>query len=139
MKINRSASSLVVVASVALAALGMTGAAQAQDVYWSVGVSSPGVQVGVANARPMLVQQPMYQPVYVAPPPVYWRAPRPVAYVQPAPVYVAPPQYIQAGWQYPGQDRGWRHGHGRHEYERFEPGRFEGERSGHGHGGRGRD
>lgn len=131
MKINRSASSLLVVASVAFAAFGMTGVAHAQNVFWSVGLSSPGVQVGVANAPPMMVVQPMYQPVY--------RASRPVVYVQPEPVFVAPPQYIQAGWQYPGQDRGWRHGHGRHEYERFEPGRFEGERSGHGHGGHGRD
>lgn len=131
MKINRSASSLVAAVSVAFAAFGMTGAAHAQNVFWSVGLSSPGVQVGVANAPPMMVVQPMYQPAY--------QAPRPVVYVQPAPVFVAPPPYIQAGWQYPGQDRGWRHGHGRHGYERFESGRFEGERSGHGHGGHGRD
>lgn len=127
MKINGSASFLVVAASVALAALGMTGTAQAQNVFWSVGVSSPGVQVGVANAQPMMVvQQQMYQPVY--------RASRSMGYVQPAPVFVAPPQYIQAGWQYPREDRGWRHGHGRHEQERFESGRFDGERSGHGRG-----
>lgn len=131
MKITRSASSLVAAASVALAAFGMTGAAQADNVFWSVGVSSPGVQVGVANGPPMMVVQPMYPPVY--------RAPRPVVYVQPAPVFVAPPQYIQAGWQYPRQDWGWRHRHGRHEQERFEPGRFDGERSGHGHGDHGRD
>lgn len=47
--------------------------AQARDVYWSVGVQSPGVQVGVSNA----------------PPPVYVQRPRPV-YVQPAPVVVYP-------------------------------------------------
>lgn len=134
MKINRSVSSLVVAAGVAIAALGMAGAAQADNVYWSVGVSSPGVQVGVANGPPMMVAQPMYQPayepVYVAPRPVY-RAPRPVVYVQPAPVYVAPPQYVQAGWGYPGQDRGWRHGRGRHGFDRYDSDRFDGERSGH--------
>jgi len=128
MKINRSISSLVAAAGVAIAALGMTGAAQADNVYWSVGVSSPGVNVGVANGP---VYQPVYQPVYVAPrpvyqapPPVYRRAPREVVYVQPEPVYVAPPQYVQAGWDYP--DRGWRHGHGRrHDFDRYDGGRSE--------------
>ena len=137
MKINRSVSALVVAASVAVAALGLTGAAQAQNVYWSVGVSSPGMQLGVANGPPvMVVQQPMYepvyqpvyQPVYRAPRPVYVAPPPPppVVYVQPAPVYMAPPQYIQADWGYPDHGRRWHHGHGHHESERFE----------HGHGDR---
>ncbi|MES2878186.1 MAG: hypothetical protein V4713_07165 [Pseudomonadota bacterium] len=123
MKINRSVFSLVAAGSLALAAMGMAGAAQAQDVYWSVGVSSPGVRVGVANAPPVVVQ-PVYMqqryPVYVAQPPV--------VYVQPAPVFVGQPQYIQGGWQPPGRAWGWRHGHRHHEHERFGPGRFEGER-----------
>ncbi len=130
MKINRSISSLAAAAGVAIAALGMTGAAQADNVYWSVGVSSPGVSVGVANGP---VYQPVYQPIYVAPrpvyqapPPMYRRAPREVIYVQPAPVYVAPPQYVEAGWDYP--DRGRRHGHGhgrRHDFDRYDGGRSE--------------
>jgi hypothetical protein len=130
MKINRSTSSLIAAASLAVAALGMTGAAQADNVFWSVGVSSPGVQVGVANGAPMLVQQPYYQEVYQ---PVYqpvYRAPRRVVYVQPEPIYVAQPQYVQAGWQYPDQRRGWRHGWGRHGGERYD-----GDRSEHHHGG----
>ena len=126
MKINRSASSLVLAAGVAIAALGMAGAAQAGNVYWSVGVSSPGVNVGVANGAPMY--QPVYQePVYVAPAPIYRRAPREVVYVQPEPVYVAPPQYVQAGWGYPGWERGWRHGHGHRDHDRFDNDRFDGE------------
>jgi hypothetical protein len=139
MKLNRSVSSLVAAASVAIAALGMAGTAQADNVFWSVGVSSPGVQVGVGNGRPVLVQQPMYEPVYQ---PVYqpvYRAPRRVVYVQPEPVYVAPPQYVQVGRGYPGPERGWRHGHGRHDGDRFEGGRFEGERSGRGRGDHRRD
>ncbi|WP_114973978.1 hypothetical protein [Rhodoferax ferrireducens] len=125
MKINRSISSLVAAAGVAIAALGMTGTAQADNVYWSVGVSSPGVNVGVANGPPMY--QPVYQqPVYVEPRPMYRRAPPQVVYVQPAPVYVAQPQYVQSGWGYP--DRGWRHGHGR----RQDFDRYDGGRSGHG-------
>jgi len=61
-------------------------AAQARDVYWSVGVNAaPGVAIGVGNA-PVYAPRPVYyapQPVYVAPPP-------PVYYA-PAPVYYAPP------------------------------------------------
>lgn len=136
MKFNRSASSLMAAAGVAFAALGMAGAAQADNVYWSVGVSSPGVSVGVANGAPMYQPsyQPAYQPVYVeprpvyvAPRPVYWRAPPQVVYVQPEPVYVAPPRYVQAGWDRPRHDRGWRHGHGRRDRDGFD-----GDRSGYG-------
>lgn len=135
MKTKRSASSLVA-AALAFAGLGLAGAAQADNVYWSVGVSSPGVQLGVANAPPMVM---MPQPVYMQAQPVYMQqpvyvAPRPVVYVQPAPVYMASPQYIRADWQGPGYGRGWRHGRGHHEHERFE-----GERSGRGHGGDWRD
>lgn len=137
MKIKRLASTVVVAAGVALAALGLTGAAQAQNVYWSVGLSSPGVQLGVSGAPPMMVQpmyqqdyQPIYQPVYQ---PVY-RVPRPLVYLRSAPVFVAPPQYLQADWRYPGNGRRWQHRQGRHEYEGFE-----GERSGHAHHDQGRD
>jgi hypothetical protein len=119
MKINRSISSLVVAAGVALAALGMAGAAQADNVYWSVGVSSPGVNVGVANGPPVYQQE--YEPVYVQPRPVYRRAPPQVVYVQPEPVYVAPPRYVEAGWDRPRHDRGWRHG--RRDHDRYDGGR----------------
>ncbi|MEX1167838.1 MAG: hypothetical protein WEK74_13410 [Hydrogenophaga sp.] len=72
--------------------------AQARDnVYWSIGVDSPGVQLGISNA-----------------PPVYVQRPRPV-YVQPAPVVV-----------YPGYGQGYRpdygpgYGHGsRYERPRY--------------------
>lgn len=105
MKINRSVYSTAAAAALAVAALGATGAAQAGDVFWSLGLSSPGVAVGVANAPPVYVAP---QPVYVQPQPVYVQ-PRPV-YVQPAPVYYqsAPPVYYrpapvyQAGYVVPG-------------------------------------
>ena len=120
MKIKRSTSSWVAALSVALAALALTSAAQAGDnVYWSVGVSAPGMQVGVANAVPVVQQVYMpRQPVYIAPQPVY---------VQPAPVYMAQPQYIQAGWVGPEYGRRWHHRH--HDHDRFD----------HGRGGYGRD
>jgi hypothetical protein len=90
-------------ATLAVAALGFAGAAQARDnVFWSVGVGSPGVDFNVGNAPPVYVQPaPVYvqpAPVYVQPAPVYY--PRPV-YVQPRPVYVqpAPIYYGRPGWR----------------------------------------
>ena len=118
--------------ALALASWGMTGLAQADEVYWSVGVSSPGVRVGVANAAPVMV---MPQPVYQQPRPVYREPPRPVyrelpqvIYVQPAPFYRAPPQYVQSAWQRPDRGWEWRRRHGHHRYDRFESERCEGER-----------
>jgi hypothetical protein len=60
-------------------------------VYWSVGVNSPGVAVGVSNGG---------YPFYVAPAPVYM-ARRPIYYQPP------PPGYYYGG-------RGHRHGHRDH-------------------------
>ena len=94
---------------VALLALGLSGAAQAQAqaVYWSVGVSSPAVQLGVSNAPPVLMLQPSYQPVYVQPRPVYVAPPR-VVYLRPAPAVLQPvPQYIRADWRYAGHRHRW--------------------------------
>ncbi|CDS54337.1 hypothetical protein [Polaromonas sp. CG9_12] len=122
-------------ATLAVAALGFAGAAQARDsVSWSVGVGIPGSVVNVGNVgsvypqpiyvqpQPVYVQpQPVYvqpapryyqqqqQPVYLEPPPNYYQ-PRPV-FVRPAPVYLAPqPIY------YERERRHGHHGHhGRHD------------------------
>jgi len=119
MKHNRSATRSVwaraAAAVLGMAALGATGLAQAGDVYWSLGVSSPGIAVGVANAPPVYVQP---APVYVAPAPVYVQ-PRPV-YVRPAPVYYGAPAYYapapvyRAGWAPPGHAYRWHKKHHRH-------------------------
>lgn len=112
-------------ALLAVAALGFAGAAQARDnISFSVGISSPGIGLGVTNAYPVYSQAyPVYsqpQPVYVQPQPVYvqpaqvYVQPRPV-YIQPAPVYVQPrpvyygaqPIYVQPQQVYRGH---WRHG-----------------------------
>jgi hypothetical protein len=104
-------------AAVAALALAAVGSAHARDVYWSVGVqAAPGVSVGVANTRPVVVQP---APVYVAPQPVY--AVPPVVYTQPqvvytqpaytsygyAPVVVQPAPVIAVG----GGHRHWKHHH----------------------------
>jgi len=92
-----SISSLAGVAVVAALTLGASGAAQAHgdDIFWSIGMSSPGVRIGVSNA-----------PVIYAPPPVVV-VPRPVVYGAPMPVYYSYPQFRR--------HRGW--GHERREWE----------------------
>lgn len=114
-----------------------TGAAHARggnDVYWSVGISQPGVAVGVSNAPPVVVHQsyPSYTPypVYQQPRPVYQRPivvqhapvvvhqPYPYPYVRP--VVVAPQPYYHPGR---GHKHHWkeRHGHGRgHGHDRHD-------------------
>ena len=81
MKSNISVPALATLTCVAVLTLGASGAAQAQDdVYWSIGMSAPGMQVGVSNAPTVVVRPPMY----VLPPPVY--VPR-VVYESPREVY----------------------------------------------------
>lgn len=101
-------------AALAVVAMGFAGAAQARDdVYWSVGVGSPGVSVNVGNAQPVYSQPaPVYYqqaPVYVQPAPVYYQ-PRPV-FVRPAPVYLAPQPVYYGN---PGRGHGRGHGRGGH-------------------------
>lgn len=90
-----STKSLAAVA-VALGVFAAASAAHARsDVYFSVGVQSPGVYVQPA---PVYVQP---QPVYVQPRAVY-AAPRPV-YVEPQPVYTPAPghygRYDRQNWE----------------------------------------
>ena len=122
----------------AVAAMGFAGAAEARDnLSFSIGISSPGVQVGVNNAYPVYAQPyPVYvqpRPVYVQPRPVYVQ-PRPVyvqpqyGYVQPAPVYYGPqPVYVQPAPVYRGD--GYRHGRRHHGFQ----GHHQGYQSRHGH------
>ena len=120
-KTNRSIA-LAGVATLAVAAMGFAGAAEARDnVFWSVGVGSPGAVLNVGNVGSVYQQQPVYvqpQPVYVQPQQVYSQ-PAPVYYQQrpvfvwQAPVYVAP-QPIYYGRPY-GHGYGHGYGHRRHE------------------------
>ncbi|MBU0588774.1 MAG: hypothetical protein KJ852_08585 [Gammaproteobacteria bacterium] len=137
MKFNRSVYSVAAAATLGAAALAMSGAAQAGDVYWSVGVASPGVRVGVASAPPVIYQPPVVVQHYPAPYPVYQTypvvvQPRPVIYQQPVVVYPQPRYVAPVQWSPPG--RGWGHERGRgHGHERYAQVRYERE----GHGGRG--
>ncbi|MDB5743842.1 MAG: hypothetical protein JWR68_2157 [Polaromonas sp.] len=111
-KTSRSAAMAGAAAALAIAALGFAGGAQARDnVYWSVGVGTPGAVVNVGNVGSVYPQ-----PVYVQPAPAYY-GPSPV-YVRPAPVYVRPaPVYIAPQPIYYSRPHGHRHGH-RHDHNR---------------------
>ena len=123
----------VLLALATVGALG-GGAVHAGNVFWSVGVSQPGVQVGVSNApppRPVVVNQPVYYPapvvVQTAPVvtyPVGYPVTYPVTYPVSYPV-VQPYPVVQTGWVPPGYGhRGWRErewrAHEWREHERFE-------------------
>lgn len=108
---TRSIQSMAAAAGVALALFAAAGSAQARsDVNWSVGLSSPGVVVGVNSGYPVYSAP---APVYYAPRPVY-SAPAPVYYAPPPPVYYAPPPpvyYYRGGGGYYGGGHH-HHGHG---------------------------
>ncbi|MBS3996535.1 MAG: hypothetical protein KGZ67_04255 [Hydrogenophaga sp.] len=118
--------------------LGTAQARSGSDVYWSIGVQSPGVAVGVSNAPPVVVHQsyPSYSPypVYQQPRPVYQQRPiviqhAPVVIHQPYPYpYVRPIVVAPAPSYHPGRGhgprRGWddhrghKHKHDRHHHDR---------------------
>lgn len=109
-------------AALAAAAWGVgTTAAHARggdEVYWSIGVTSPGVAVGVSNAPPP-------RHVVVQPQPVVIHQPAPVVIHQPypyvRPVVVHPRPVVYSGWGYgPRWDdryerRRWKHHHRHHD------------------------
>lgn len=107
---------LMAAAVLLVGAAGVATRAHADNLVWSVGVSSPGVSVGITNGwpGPVLVQS---APVYMHPAPVYLR-PSPV-FVRPvavAPIYYQAVPVYQPGWAPPGRAHGWHKnkGHGHH-------------------------
>lgn len=125
----RSLYAVAAAAGVALLALGGTSSALARDVNWAIGLSSPGVAVGVGNGYPVYAAP---APVYYAPNPVYYAPPPPVYYAPPRPVYYAPPVVVGAP-VYGGYYRGGGHRHWRgDEGWRGDDG-WRGERGRHGH------
>ncbi|MDP2065063.1 MAG: hypothetical protein Q8K38_03750 [Burkholderiaceae bacterium] len=118
MNFNRFLRIPAIAGAIALASLGTASVAHAGNVFWSVGIASPGVQVGVANAP--VYHQPAPAPVYVQPAPVYvqpapvYYQPAPV-YYQPAPVYYRPAPVYRAGYVTPVIN-GYYYGHRGHGY-----------------------
>jgi len=115
MDIGRNIKSLALAAGAVIVVWGAAGAAQARDVVWSVGVGSPGIQVGVTNA-PQVVHA---RPIIVAPQTVYMHQPPVVVHPRPVyhygqPVVVMAPRtyyYAPSAWVPPGHRPGWRARH----------------------------
>lgn len=82
------------------------GTAHAGDVFWSIGMSQPGIHIGVGNLpAPVIVGAPVVvhpRPVYVPPPRVIYMPPRPV--------------YYGYGYQGYGYGYGYGYGHERHHH-----------------------
>ncbi len=101
---------------------GFAASARADNVQWSVGVGSPGVTIGMTNARPL--------PIFVQPQPYYGQV-APV-YIQPGalysqqvPIYVQPAPIYRSGWapQGRGYGMGPRHGRPNHRFQGRGPSR----------------
>lgn len=79
--------------------------AQARDLYFSIGVNTPGVSVGVSNAPPVVYHPPAVvhypPPVVHYPSPVVQYPPAVVHYPQPVVVYPAPVTYPRPVLVYP--------------------------------------
>lgn len=129
-KTSRSIVVASAMATLAMAAIGFAGSAQAREnIYWSVGVGTPGAVVNVGNVGSVYQQQPVYvqpQPVYVQPAPVYYQQ-RPV-FVRPQPVYVQPqPVYYE-------RPRGHHRRHGGYQAQGPHNGGYYGQRQRNGYG-----
>lgn len=111
MSLNRS-NFLKLAGVSAVVAGGLFAAASANaGVSWSLGISAPGVAIGVSEPAPVYYEPaPVYSrpaPIYYQPgPPAYYQPPPPPVYYRPAPVYYGPPA---PAYDRPG--RHWRHRH----------------------------
>ncbi len=82
---------------------GFASNVRADNVQWSIGVGSPGVIIGMTNARPL--------PIFVQPQPYYGQAApfymQPSAvYMQQMPIYVQPAPIYRSGWAPQGRGYG---------------------------------
>lgn len=108
--------------------LGLAGLAtvpaHADKIYWSVGISGPGVSTTVSNGRPYVAYPPApvvvyppapvvhYPPVVYAPPPRVVYAPPPRVVYGPRPVYYGQPAPVVIYRDRPPRHGHWhRHGH----------------------------
>jgi hypothetical protein len=92
-----------------------SASARADNVYWSIGLGSPGVTIGMTNARPL--------PIFVQPQPHYGPATTVfvhpgVVYSQQVPVYVSVQPVYQPGWVGHGRAYGKGQKHDRHQENR---------------------
>jgi hypothetical protein len=111
---SRNLAKVMAATALLIGAVGFASSARADNVQWSVGVGSPGVIIGMTNARPL--------PIFVQPQPYYGQAApfymQPgVIYMPQMPIYVQPAPIYRSGWAPQGRGYGmdqrhdYRHGH----------------------------
>ncbi len=124
---SRNIAKVMAATAVLIGVAGFVSSARADNVQWSVGVGSPGVTIGMTNARPL--------PIFVQPQPYYGQV-APVymhpgaIYTQQMPIYVQPAPIYRSGWAQQGRGYGMGPRHDRRPDHRGE-GRGP---SGHAHG-----
>lgn len=135
---KRLLAGLAVAAGLGLGTAGSAHAGGGADVFWSFGMSQPGIHVGVSNfPAPVVVHAP--RPVVVHPHPVY--VPPRVIYAPAYPVWGAHSGYY--GYRSHGHGHGhWKDRHDRHDrHDRWDDrrddrrhGRWDDHRGGHDRG-----
>ena len=100
---SRNLAKVMAATALLIAVAGVAPSARADNVQWSLSVGSPGVIIGMTNARPL--------PIFVQPQPFYGQA-APVfmhpglIYAQQVPIYVQPQAVYQQGWAVQGRGYG---------------------------------
>jgi hypothetical protein len=101
--LSRSLAKAMAATVLLIGVVAYSASARADNVYWSIGLGSPGVTIGMTNARPL--------PIYVQPQP-YYGQPSAVymhpgaIYSQQVPIYVQPRPSYQQGWVVQGRPHG---------------------------------
>jgi hypothetical protein len=101
--LSRSFTKAMAATALLIGVVAYSASARADNVYWSIGLGSPGVTIGMTNARPL--------PIFVQPQP-YYGQPSPVfmhpgaIYSQQVPIYVQPRPVYQQGWAGQGRQHG---------------------------------
>ena len=100
---SRNLAKVMAATALLIGVAGFASSSRADNVQWSLGVGSPGVIIGMTNARPL--------PIFVQPQPFYGQA-APVymhpglIYSQQVPIYVQPQPVYQQGWVVQGRGSG---------------------------------
>jgi hypothetical protein len=102
--LSRSVAKAMAAFALLIGVAAYSASARADDIYWSIGLGSPGVTIGMTNARPLpIFVQPQHY--YVQPATLYVHPG--AIYAQPVPIYVQPPRPVyQQGWAVQGRPHG---------------------------------
>jgi hypothetical protein len=100
---SRNIAKVMAATALLIGVAGFVSSARADNIHWSIGLGSPGVTIGMTNARPLpIFVQP--QPYYGQGAPVYMQPG--AIYSQQVPIYVRPAPIYRSGWAPQGRGYG---------------------------------